>query len=141
MQPESPVIPHSLAQVLWLVLASSLGWAGSEARSWLGRRKREPVELAKLTAETRQISISTDVTLIQAATEALSQACRLRDEREHWERKADSLQLQVDQSETQARMDNLQIRQLKGALDVLTSILDEKKIDYPRWDYVNRPQP
>jgi hypothetical protein len=141
MLQESPVIPHNLAQVLWFALASSLGWAGAEFRSWMARRKREPVELAKISAETRQITISTDVSLIQAATEALSKACRVQDEREHWERKAAALQLQVDQSVTQERMDNLQIRQLKGAIDVLTSILDEQKIDYPRWDYVNRVKP
>jgi len=145
MQPESPTIPHSLAQVLWLVVASSLGWAGSEFRSWLGRRKREPVELAKISAETRQIHVSSDVSLMQTASEVLTNAWRMRDERDHWERQAahwkEQYYVQVDQSETQARMNSLQIKQLKAALDVLTTIMDERKIPYPQWDYVNRKLP
>src|SRR5215217_2551539 len=98
---ESPTIPHSLSQVLWLVLASSLGWGGAELRSWLGRRKREPVELAKITAETRQITINTDVTLIQAATSAITGAERLRSERDHWENKATDLMLDLEDARQQ----------------------------------------
>lgn len=138
---ESPVIPHSLAGLLYLLLASSLGWAGAEVRSWLSRRKREPVELAKISAETRQINAATDVNLTQVAMEALNKAIRLHDERDHWERKATSLQREVDQASTQERMLNAQIRQMKAAIDTLTSILDEQKIDYPHWDYVNRKEP
>jgi hypothetical protein len=141
MQIESPVIPHSLAQVLWLVLASSLGWGGAELRSWMGRRKREPVELAKISAETRQININTDAVLMKSALEALSNACRLQDERAKLERENAALQFQVDQNKTQANMNVLQLKQMKGAIDVLTSILDENHTDYPKWDYVNRKEP
>lgn len=145
---ESPTIPHSLAQVLWLLLASSLGWGGAEVRSWLARRKREPVELAKISAETRQIHVSSDVSLMQTASEVLTNAWRMRDERDHWERqaahwekKAAELEQQVELNDTQAKMDNRQIKQLKAAIDMLTSILDEKRIPYPHWDYVNRTMP
>lgn len=138
---ESPVIPHSLAGVLYLLLASSLAWIGAELRNYISRRKREPVELDKVRAETRQINAATDVNLTQVAMEALNKAIRLHDERDHWERKATSLQREVDQASTQERMLNAQIRQMKAAIDTLTSILDEQKIDYPHWDYVNRKEP
>lgn len=148
MLQESPVIPHNLAQVLWFVLASSIGWTGAEIRSWLARRKREPVELDKVRAETRQINASTDVNLTQVAMEALNKAIRLHDERDHWEQKAvkterkvSDLQRDLAQAETQERMLNAQIKQMKAAIDTLTAILDENKIDYPHWDYVNRKEP
>lgn len=111
---DNPVIPHGLMQILGLLLASSLGWLGG----WITRRKREPVEIAKLTAETRQITVNTDVSLIQAATQAIGKAERLQDERDHWERKSTALQLELDQAGTQQRMDELQIRKMKGLLDV-----------------------
>lgn len=53
---ETSSIPHGLFQILSLVLASSLGWVGG----WLTRRRREPVEIAKLSAETKQIHITAD---------------------------------------------------------------------------------
>ncbi len=94
MLQESPVIPHNLTQLLWLLIASFLGWIGG----WLSRRKREPVEIARVQAETRQINVSTDVSLIQAATVALAKAERLQDERDHWERRATDLMLDLEDS-------------------------------------------
>lgn len=111
MQPDSLPIPHSVLQVLSLVLASSLGWIGG----WITRRKREPAEIAKLSAETRQISINTDVSLIQAATAALTKAERLQDERDHWERKANDLQMKVIQAEADARAAEMFVDQLHAA--------------------------
>lgn len=134
---ESPTIPHSLSQVLWLVLASSLGWGGAELRSWLGRRKREPVELAKITAETRQITINTDVTLIQAATHAITGAERLRSERDHWENKATDLMLDLEdarqqnaQQGTELKLHQYQMKRLKGLLDAKN--ISYSEIDTPR---------
>ena len=119
MQPDSLPIPHTLVQVLSLVLASSLGWIGG----WLTRRKREPVEIAKITAETRQITVNTDVSLIQAATTALSKAERLQDERDHWERKATDLMLDLEESRNQnaekdirLRLNNTQIKRMELTL-------------------------
>lgn len=144
MQPDTSSIPHNLAQVLWLLLASSLGWTGAEVRSWLARRKREPVELDKVRAETRQINTATDVSLMQAATDALTNALRLRDERDHWERKAghwekeaEGLKRDVEQAERQAKLDNLQMKRLKTSIDVLEGILDDRKIPYPKWDDIH----
>jgi hypothetical protein len=120
MLQESPVIPHNLGQLLWLLLASSLGWVGG----WLVRRKREPIEIAKVQAETRQINVSTDLSLIEAATMALAKAERLQNERDHWELKAFDLQVELKdvskengQLTVQAHLDAHQIKRLKAILD------------------------
>ena len=120
MQPDISSIPQNLAQVFWLVLASSLGWLGG----WLTRRKREPHEIAKLSAETRQITVNTDVSLIQAATSALTKAERLQDERDHWERKATDTMLDLEderrlnaQQAARLLLHEHQMKRLKGLLD------------------------
>jgi hypothetical protein len=133
MQLESPAIPHSLLQVLWLVLASSLGWIGG----WLTRRRREPAEIAKLNAETRQVSVSTDVSLIQAATQAIAGAERLRSQCEHWERKATDVMLDLEderrlsaQQATRLTLHEYQMKRLKGLLDAHG--ISYSEIDKPR---------
>jgi len=120
MQLDTSTIPHGLWQVLGLLLASSLGWVGG----WLTRRKREPIEIAKITAETRQISVNTDVSLIQAATQAIAGAERLKSERDHWERKATDLMLDLEderqrsaQQATRLTLHEHQMKRLKGLLD------------------------
>jgi hypothetical protein len=120
MQLDTPTIPHGLLQILGLLLASSLGWVGG----WITRRKREPVEIAKINAETRQISVNTDVTLIQAATQAIAGAERLKSERDHWERKATDLMLDLEderqrsaQQATRLTLHEHQMKRLKGLLD------------------------
>lgn len=139
MQPDISSIPQSLAQVLWIVLASSLGWLGG----WLTRRRREPHEIAKLSAETRQITVTTDVSLIQAATQAISKAERLQDERDHWERKTGALEDELaevrgeladsrqanGQLMTQAKLDAHQLKRMKG-------LLDSKGISYSEADHL-----
>jgi hypothetical protein len=120
MQLDSLAIPHSLLQILGLLLASSLGWVGG----WLTRRKREPIEIAKLNAETRQITVNTDVSLIQAATQAIAGAERLKSERDHWERKATDTMLDLEderrlnaQQATRLTLHEHQMKRLKGLLD------------------------
>jgi hypothetical protein len=141
---ESPVIPHSLAQVLWLLLASFIGWTGAELRSWMARRKREPVEIAKLHAEitqthaeTRQINVNTDMALIQAATIAIAKAERLQSERDHWERKATDLMLDLEDSrnansekDIRLKLHEYQTKRLKGLLDAHSISFSE--LDKPR---------
>lgn len=134
MLQEPPVIPHSLSQVLWLVLASSLGWAGAEARSWLGRRNREPIELAKISAETRQITISTDVTLIQAATRAIAGAERLRGERDHWENKATDLMLDLEDERARSAQQNTELKLHQYQMKRLKGLLDAKNVSYSEID-------
>jgi chromosome segregation ATPase len=106
MQPDTSTIPHGLLQILGLVLASSLGWVGG----WLTRRKREPHEIAKISAETRQISVNTDVSLISAATTAITKAERLQDERDHWERKATDLMIDLEESRNQNAEKDIRLR-------------------------------
>lgn len=137
MQPDTSAIPHSLTQVLWLLLASSLAWTGAEVRNWLGRRKREPIELAKISAETRQITVNTDVSLIQAATTAISKAERLQDERDHWERKASDLILDLEDSrnanaekDIRLRLHEYQMKRMKGLLDAHS--ISYSEVDKPR---------
>lgn len=133
MQPDVSSIPHSLLQVLWLLLASSLGWLGG----WLSRRKREPHEIAKISAETRQINVETDVSLIQAATTAITKAERLQQERDHWERKATDLMLDLEdareknaQQDTRLKLHEYQMKRLKGLLD--SRSISYSEIDIPR---------
>lgn len=96
---ESPVNSHSLAQVLWLLLASSLGWTGAELRSWLARRKREPVELDKVRAETRSIHTSSDIAPLGITLEtfrelqAVIQKAETR--REEWHLKEEQMRGQI----------------------------------------------
>lgn len=133
MQTDPLPIPHSLLQVLSLVLASSLGWLGG----WISRRKREPVEIAKIHAETRQITIGTDVSLIQAATSAISKAERLQDEKDHWERKATDTMLDLEderrlnaQQATRLTLHEHQMKRLKGLLDAHG--ISYSEVDKPR---------
>lgn len=133
MQIDTSTIPHGLMQILSLVLASSLGWLGG----WLTRRKREPVEIAKIHAETRQITVNTDVSLIQAATAAIAKAERLQDERDHWERKATDTMLDLedarrigDQQSTRLTLHEHQMKRLKGLLDAHD--ISYSEIDKPR---------
>lgn len=92
---ESPVIPHTLAQVLWLVLASFLGWTGG----WLARRKREPHEIEKLRAETRQIHITADNTQTSVGLETLREIQivieKAEQRREEWNQREEELRTQI----------------------------------------------
>lgn len=115
MLQESPVTPHSLAGVLWLLLASSLGWSGAELRSWLARRKREPVELAKISAETRQITISTDVSLMTVATEALTKALHMQDRVNLLEYQIDGLKQELANADARADAAEMFVEQLNAA--------------------------
>lgn len=142
MQPDSSPIPHSLLQVLWLLLASSLGWTGAELRSWLARRKREPVELDKVRAETRQIHITAEnaqvgtglevwremQALIQKAEqrreEWLLKEEQMRNQILFWRNKAEELDGELvdsrqanGQYQTRTKLQEYQIKRMKSLLD------------------------
>lgn len=95
MQPDVPFIPHNLAQVLWLVLASSLGWLGG----WISRRKREPHEIDKLRAETKQIHITAENSQTSVGLETLREIQtvieKAEQRREEWQRREDELRTQI----------------------------------------------
>jgi hypothetical protein len=133
MQLDTSTIPHGLMQILGLVLASSLGWLGG----WITRRRREPIEIKKIQAETRSIETATDVSLLQAATQAIAGAERLRSERDHWERKATDLMLDLEdernrnaQQATRLTLHEHQMKRLKGLLDAHE--ISYSELDKPR---------
>lgn len=143
MQPDITSIPQSLAQVLWLVLATFLGWIGG----WLSRRKREPHEIAKISAETRQISINTDVSLIQAATTAITKAERLQQERDHWERKASDLIIDLEEvRDAEARLSNdngqlkARLKMKQDDLDKAIGLLKIHHISFAEFDEPTEPK-
>lgn len=105
------LIPQTPAQWFGFALATILaGLSG-----WIARRKREPVELARITAETRQISVSTDVSLMQAATEALSKAIHMQDRCNLLECKIEDLERQVANAEDRAHTAEMFTEQLNMA--------------------------
>jgi hypothetical protein len=95
MQLDIPSIPHNLAQVLWIVLASSLGWVGG----WLTRRKREPVEIEKLRAETKQIHVTAENSQTSVGLETLreiqSVIQKAEQRREEWTKREEELRTQT----------------------------------------------
>jgi len=95
MQPDVPSIPHSLAQVFWIVLASSLGWVGG----WLTRRKREPVEIDKLRAETKQIHVTAENSQTSVGLETLREIqnviSKAEQRREQWLQREEELRTQI----------------------------------------------
>lgn len=136
MQSESPAIPHSSGQWAFTIIVLFLSYGGGLVTAWF-KRKREPAEVARIHAETRQISVNTDVSLIQAATTAISKAERLQDERDHWERKATDLLLDLEderrtnaQQSTRLTLHEHQMKRLKGLLDAHG--ISYSEIDKPR---------
>lgn len=94
------LIPRDLTTLLYVALASILGWVGG----WIRGRKREGAEIIHLSAqaskthaEARQINTSTDMSVLQLAAQALARAERLQNERDHWERKACDLVIDVEE--------------------------------------------
>lgn len=121
-------IPRDLTTLLYVVIATSLGWVGG----WITRRKREPAEIAKLSAETRQIEVNTDVSLIQAATIAITKAERLQDERDHWERKAGSLQRDLDLANIDVASMDIQMRKQMHFIELKNMKEEYLKLDQPK---------
>ena len=100
-----PLLSH-LATIILTV-------AGTLTGVWF-KRKREPAEVAKIEAETRQIEVGTDLQLIREVTKAITKAERMKEERDHWERKADDLQKQVDLKDIEISSMDTQMRRMDG---------------------------
>lgn len=124
----------NLTTLVYMGIASILGWLGH----WFKDRKRQPHEIAKINAETRQIAVNTDVSLIQAATTAITKAERLQQERDHWELKSFDLEVElkearaeIAQMTTQSRLDNYQIRRQMAFIEMKNLKDDYLALDTP----------
>ena len=144
-------IPRDLTALLYLAVATSLGWLGG----WITRRRREPVELRKIDAETRQIQTASDISPVGITLETLREiqvviqkAEQRREEwnaREeqmrgqiiHWRCKAEELDGELADSrqanglmDTRLKLHEHQVRRLKAILDfhsISYSELDQPK--------------
>lgn len=135
MQQDTPIIPQTLAQWLYILLVTFLGGGGIGAglTTWL-RRKHGPAEVRKIDAETRSIIIRDDIALgdsvsrlikevAQAALDAeqrrqewLLQEEQLRAKVLFWRSKAEELDGELTDSrevnvvlQAQAKVDNYQL--------------------------------
>lgn len=156
LQPESPNYPHTLAQWVYILLATFVGGGGLGAwlTAWL-RRKHGPAEVRKINAEARSIEIrdelavgDTVVKLVREVAQATVDAERRRDE---WIRREDELRTQVvfwrnkaeeldgelvsereekAQHETRARLHEYQIKKLKALLSYHN--ISYAELDHPR---------
>lgn len=120
----------TVAEILRLLIASFIAGAGG----WFARRKKEPAEIAKLKAEARSIDVSTDLSLMRAAGEALTNSLRVVEQRDHWQRKAGDLLQEVKGLEDDAHLNELQMKKMTAHRDVLRIILEEHQIPFPDWD-------
>jgi chromosome segregation ATPase len=148
MQLDVPSIPHSLAQVLWIVLASSVGWVGG----WLTRRRREPHEIDKLRAETKQIHVTAENSQTSVGLETLREIQVVIDKaeqrREQWAQREEELRTQIRWWRNKAEELDGQLidsREANGLLGVrlshhenqerkLKALLDLKGISYSEAD-------
>lgn len=130
--------PLNLATLLYLAVATSLGWIGG----WLARRKREPHELRKLEAETKQIQTSSEISPVGITLETLREIQQVIDKAEkrreewhlreeqmrgqivHWRCRAEELDGELVDSrqanglmDTRLKLHEHQVRRLKALLD------------------------
>lgn len=109
--PDTSIIPLTWTELFRTLVASSLGYAGASAVEW-AKKKRSPAEERKTDAEARQIEAATNLTLMQAAADAITKACRLEDERDHWKRKGESLEKQIELLNVEVNTMDVQMRKL-----------------------------
>lgn len=94
MQPDT-LIPREHTTLLYVVLASILGWIGG----WLTRRKREPVELDKVRAETKSIHVTAENQQLSVGLETFRELTALHKKaeqrREEWNREREQMRNQI----------------------------------------------
>lgn len=142
------LIPRDLMTLLYVAVASSLGWLGG----WLKGRRKEQAETRKLEAETRQIHTSSDIAPLGITLEtfreiqAVIQKAEAR--REEWQLKEDQMRTQILFWRNKAEeLDGelIDSRQANGLLDSrlthqnnqnkrLKGLLDEHEISYAEID-------
>lgn len=111
MQSESPSVPQ-----IWLLLSNAataiLAIAGTLTALWF-KRKREPIEIAKISAETRQIHISTEVASINVSRDLIRE---LQSVTEKAEQRREEWLLKEDQMRTQTLFWRNKAEELDGEL-------------------------
>lgn len=145
------LVPRDLITLLYMAVATSLGWIGG----WITRRKREPIELEKVRAETRQIHVTTENSQASIGLETLRELQtaiqKAEDRREEWQLKEEQLRGQVfhwrckcedldgqlvdsrnanAQYETRSKLHEYQIKKLKSLLDYHN--ISYAELDRPR---------
>lgn len=141
----------NLTTLVYMLIASFLGSIGG----WFARRRREPVELDKVRAETKQIHTSADLSFGSVTLETLREIQAVIDKAEkrrdewhqkeeqmrgqiiHWRCKAEELdgvviELQElnAQHETRARLHEHQVKKLKALLSYHN--ISYAELDTPR---------
>lgn len=131
------LIPRDLTTLLYVAIASILGWIGG----WIRGRKKEGAEVLhlsaqadKTSAEARQINVNTDITLIQAAAMALARAERLQAERDHWERKACDMVIDFEELREKHAQLNTRYRLKKYSLEKAMGLLGAHHISFSEGD-------
>lgn len=144
-------IPRDLSTLLYLAVATSLGWVGG----WLARRKREPHELRKLEAETKQIQTSSEISPVGITLETLREIQvviqkaeqrreewnareeQMRGQIVHWRCKAEELDGELADSrqtnglmDTRLKLHEHQNRRLKALLDLHG--ISYAELDHPK---------
>ena len=89
------LIPRDATTLLYVVIASILAWLGG----WFTRRRREPVELDKLKAETKSIHITAETAEINLGRELMREMQSIVDKaekrREEWHLKEEQMRGQI----------------------------------------------
>lgn len=114
LQLESSNYPHTLAQWLYILLATFLGGGGVGAwlTAWF-RRKHGPAEVRKIDAETRSISIRDDIALGDSVTRLIREVAQATVDAE--QRRVDWLQRE-EELRTQIRFWRNKAEELDGNL-------------------------
>lgn len=131
------LIPRDLTTLLYVALASILGWVGG----WIRGRKREGAEIVHLSAqatkthaEARQINTNTDLSVLQLAAQALARAERLQSERDHWERKACDLVIDLEEEREEKAQLATRYRLKKYSLEKAMGLLGAHHISFSEGD-------
>lgn len=77
LQPDSSSYPHTLAQWLYILIATFLGGGGLGAwlTAWL-RRKHGPAEVRKIDAETRSLIVRDDIALGESVSRLIREVAQ-----------------------------------------------------------------
>lgn len=89
------LIPRDPTTLVYVVVASILGYVGH----WLKERKRQPHELRKIDAETRQLHTTSDISPVGITLETLREIQtviqKAEDRRDEWHQREEELRTQI----------------------------------------------